>query len=103
MKNYRECKLQLIGTSRDCVLTMTGMTNVGVRAQLLEFGLVSTYTAYIVDEDDVEIGDHYNKVASYVDWLRIYDDKELSASFTADHINVYRAGDAGCIIQLINK
>ena len=93
----------LIGTGRDKVLTMTGMTNAGVRAELLEFGLVSTYTAYIVDEDDVEIGDHYSRVATFVDWLRIYDDKELSAKFEADHINVYRAGDAGCIIQLINK
>ena len=36
-------------------------------------------------------------------WLKIYDDEGLTEDYSADKIRVYRAGDFGCIIQLLKE
>jgi hypothetical protein len=67
---------------------------------VLDFGEDGVYGAYIIDEN-TEIGSHYSKVATFNDWLKIYDDDELTYKVYAEEINIYRAGDFGCIIQVI--
>ena len=66
------------------------------------FGEDGCYKAYIVTED-TEIGSHYSKVASFTDWMKIYDDDEKTFEKKAKKINVYRAGEFGCIIQIIQQ
>lgn len=58
--------------------------------------------SYIVN-GDCEIGEHYRFEAEFYTWLNIYDDDELVKEFKADIIRVYRAGNHGCIIQLLNR
>lgn len=67
----------------------------------LHFGGDRGYSAYTVDAD-AEIPLHYVLVASFKHWLKVYDDDSLVAKLSADRINVYRAGEYGCIIQLID-
>lgn len=104
MKNYKEFEKDYnIGSSDYAALTMTGFRkNVGVISQILKFGQDDTYSAYIVYGKDVEIGKHYEKVAEFDSWLKIYDDNGLTTEYTAEKIIIYRAGEMGCIIQCIN-
>ena len=67
---------------------------------IMHFGGDGDYFAYIVDENAI-IPDHYKPVAHLSYWINIYDDTSLAYSARADWINVFRAGDHGCIIQLI--
>lgn len=67
---------------------------------IIKFGGDGSYWAYIVDED-AEIGEHYKKVTEYDYWMKIYDDDGLTyKSPYGKHVNVYRAGDYGVIIQI---
>lgn len=75
----------------------------GLVLKELHFGCDGSYNAYIVDVENAEIGKHYNKIAEYDSWMKIYDDTELVKVLKADKIIVYRAAEMGCIIQLINK
>ena len=54
------------------------------------------------EENDVEIGKHYEKVVTFNYWLNIYDDTKRTFSKHAKEFNIYRAGDYGCIIQMID-
>lgn len=74
----------------------------GLKTSTLDFGEDGSYMAYVVDED-AEIGAHYKKVADFKHWLKIYDDDELTYRINAQEINIYRAGDFGCIIQTIGR
>lgn len=59
--------------------------------------------AYIVTREEVKIGSHYQKVATFNDYLKIYDDAGLSYKVEAKEINIYRSGMYGCIIQTIGE
>ena len=48
-----------------------------------------------------EIPEYYSKVAEFDKWFRLYDDERRVMNVHADKINVYRAGEYGCIIQII--
>lgn len=64
-----------------------------------------TEKRYIGSSDiatEIVIGSHYRKVASFSHWLKIYDDNELVTEYSASEINVYRAGEYGCVIQLLD-
>lgn len=53
---------------------------------------------------DTDTGAHYEQVAEFRHWLKIYDDTKLTTYFPdADEIRVYRAGEMGCIIQLVQN
>lgn len=69
----------------------------------MHFGADDTYSAYIVteSEDNMEIGAHYSRVASFDGWMKIYDDTGLSYKVEGREIYIYRAGTYGCIIQII--
>lgn len=70
----------------------------------LNFGGDGEYIAYIVDED-AEIGAHYHEVARGDYWAWIYSDEgrtlRIDTAGNVGEIVVYRAGDYGCIIQII--
>ena len=101
MKSYKDFEKMYIGESDIACLTMVGFApEQGLTAQLLHFGGDNAYSAYIVDEPDVEIGAHYSLVGRFDSWLKIYDDRELVFERCSDKIEVYRAGEYGCIIHL---
>lgn len=99
LHSYKEYNKEYIGSSDYSSLILVGCEN-GVKTFALNFGEDSNYYAYIVD-NKTHIGSHYMKVAEFTAWMKIYDDDGLIHRFEADVIRVYRAGEMGCIIQLI--
>lgn len=102
MKNYKEFECDYIGSSDYATLILVGGTNIGVCAETLHFGGDGSYSAYIV-RGVAEIGGHYKKVASFKNWLKIYDDTEFVREFEGNEINIFQAGEYGCIIQIIEN
>lgn len=101
MKFYKDRK-EDIGSSDVAALVLMGPKfGEGLRTQILNFGEDGCYSAYIVDDPEVEIPNHYKKMAKFCKWLKIYDDDGLCKDYRAEKINVYRAGEYGCIIQLL--
>ena len=105
MKDYKDFEKKYIGTSDIAALVLIGISKEGgVNPQMLHFGKDGSYSAYIVEgDDDVEIGEHYHKVAEFKNWLSIYDDNDLTMKLYADKIIIYRAREMGCIIQVIGE
>lgn len=104
MKSYKDFDVEYIGSSDIAALVLCGYKKgKGAIARMLDFGIDENYMAYIVDTKEVEIGKHYTLIDTFNSWLKIYDDTERTATFKADIIKIYRAGDMGCIIQLINE
>lgn len=102
MKTYKDFEKKYIGGSDIAALILVGCRGEeGVKTEQLHFDEDGNYSAYIVTESDVEIGSHYTKVATYNHWLKIYDDDGLTYRVDAKEINIYRAGEFGCIIQII--
>lgn len=101
MKSYKEFEKTYIGDSDIAALVLVGCDKTSIVSQILNFGEDGTYKAYVVDSD-TEIGNHYVERYRFNHWLKIYDDDGYTAEFKADLIIVYRAGEMGCIIQLIN-
>lgn len=100
MMSYKDFEKKYIGESDIAGLTFTGFTENGVEAHFLKFGADDAYEAYVIDGEDVKIGEHYKKVLSFKSWMNIYDDYNFINTFKADRIDVYRAGELGCIIHL---
>ena len=99
--SYKDYETKIIGTSDIATLILSGCDkNNELKLSQLHFGMDSSYKAYIVDEH-AEIGNHYMKVDTFINWLRIYDDFGLTYEVKASEINLYRAGEMGCIIQVI--
>jgi len=106
MKNYKEfesksLERKYIGSSDIASLILVGCGENGLELKELHFGEDGSYQAYIIDNKDVEIPSHYSLVAEFETWLKIYDDEELTQRFNADKIEIYRAGEMGCIIRLL--
>lgn len=102
MKSYKEFPKSFIGYSDIASLIMAGYKEgQGVVTEKLNFGEDGSYKAYIVNGKDVAVGSHYKKVAEFDGWLKIYDDDGLAIKYKANKIIVYRAGEMGCIVQLI--
>lgn len=107
MKNYKlDYNREKIGVSDIACLIFVGMDKSDernpVKSTVIDFAGDGEYFAYIVDEE-CEIPEHYNKVAEFDSWLKIYDDEILTSRYYAKKINVYRAAGYGCIIQLIKE
>lgn len=100
MKPYDEYEMRDIGVSDVAALTLVGFNGKEVESHVLKFEGDGSYRAYIVDEN-AEIGTHYTKEAAFESWMRVYDDLGLTWEGYAQRINVFRAGDYGCIIQHI--
>lgn len=65
--------------------------------ELLKFGQDDSYDAYFVNEE-IELPTHYTLVFSATSWLKIYDDFRLTKKIYGDRIEIYRAGEMGCLI-----
>ncbi|MFG6393085.1 MAG: hypothetical protein K1W24_02680 [Lachnospiraceae bacterium] len=103
MKNYKDFEKIYIGSSDVAALILAGCyQEEGLKTQTLHFGEDGSYEAYLIEGEDVTIGSHYKKMATFNHWLKIYDDNKKTFSMRAKEINVYRAGDSGCIVQAIN-
>lgn len=101
MKSYKDFKKAFIGSSDIAALTLLGYDpDKGAVPHLLKFGGDNSYYAYIVDAPDVEIGEHYTLAFHFESWLRIYDDEGLTLQKSASNIDIYTAGNYGCIIHL---
>jgi hypothetical protein len=46
----------------------------------------------VVTDADAVIPEHYSKVASFSNWVKFYDDEELTFKAEGKEISVYRAG-----------
>lgn len=105
MKTYQHFIRKYIGTSDVASLIMMGLKETGRSLEFLNFGEDGDYYAYLVDREEdkpVEIGSHYKRVATFTNWLKIYDDYESTLDIKGKVINVYRAGEFGCIIEVID-
>lgn len=104
MKTYKEFSKVGLGGSDIAALVFVGCKeNSGAVAEMIAFGQDDCYEAYMVNDKDALIGEHYTLVAEFAYWLKVYDDEELTLKLNAKHIRVYRAGSMGCIIQYWNN
>lgn len=102
MKDYKDFPEQFIGYSDIACLVLAGFQkDEGFVTMPLWFGNDGGYFAYVVDSSAI-IGSHYVKVAEFNSWLKIYDDDGGMKEFKGSRINVFRAGEMGCIIQVLN-
>lgn len=103
MKSYKDYEKVSIGYSDISALILAGLMHDGtLMTDALYFGEDGSYNAYLVDEN-AEIGEHYKLVKIFHHWLRIYDDEEMAREINGGEIRIYRAGEFGCIIQVINE
>ena len=67
------------------------------KLERLHFGGDGSYEAYFINEV-IKLPAHYTKEAEFKKWLWIYDDSELTVKIEASKIEIYRAGEMGCLI-----
>lgn len=89
--NYKDFTLEPMFTNVDYLKT-----------NLISFGADGEYFCYIIDEN-YEVPNHYKLIDTYTNWLKIYDDEELTFKIYAPVIAIYRAGIYGLIIRIIGK
>ena len=78
-------------------------TNVDyTKTDLIRFGADGDYFCYLIDEN-YEVPSHYKLINTYTNWLKIYDDENLTFKIDAPVIAIYRAGIYGLIIKIIGK
>lgn len=94
MKTYKEFPKRYIGESDSAYLLLRSAQE----EKQLTFGEDGFYSAYIVNDSACEIPDFYKKVFECSDQLEVRDDFEKSTVFKGEKIEVYRAGEFGCII-----
>lgn len=100
MKDYHDYLKKFIGMSDIASLILVGLDeDEKLKTMPLNFGEDGDYMAYIIP-GDVDVPDYYEKIADFSYWLKIYDDDELTSEFNAKKIEVFTAGDFGCIIRL---
>lgn len=101
---YKQYKIDL-GASDIAQLILMGMhpeSKRGTKAQPMYFGGDGGYSAWLCDNQNT-VPEHYEVVALYNTWLKIYDDSSLVVDIYAGPevpIGVYRAGDYGCLIKV---
>ena len=105
-ESYREFNEISIGTSDIATLIMVGCPieeSNELITKPLYFGEDGNYKACYINEDNIDIPEHYKKVAEFSTWLKIYDDTGLTSTIKGERIEVFRAGDFGCIIKVSDK
>lgn len=100
MKTYKDFEKCYIGESDSAFLTFVSIYKNNFVETPIYFGEDGCYSAYIVNKE-TDIPKHYQLIMKCKRLLKIYDDFGLAQEFTAKDIEVYRAGDFGCIIKLI--
>lgn len=104
MVNYKNYSIVNLGFSDIAQLTMVVFDGEDILRTAIRFGQDGRYMAHLVD-GACEIPDHYRLVEEYWTsgdgWVWIYDDERKTFEGTIrEYLNVYRAGDGGCIIQI---
>lgn len=98
-KSYKRRMLWL-GGSDYAALTLTGITKNGLESKILHFGEDGAYKAWLIDET-IEVPSHYELQHSFECWVKIYDDDREMTYLRGDKIEIYRAGERGCLIRII--
>ena len=93
--NYKALRVSL-GSSDIASLTV----RFSMQASPLHFGGDASYTAYVITESQ-KVPAHYTKVLEDTYWCTIYDDEEGVLRLYANKIEIYRAGEMGCLIRLM--
>ena len=103
MKETYKKEFTSLGSSDIAALTITGIKDGKLTAEILEYYIDANYNAYIVTDKEVEIPDYYDLVSTWNTWIRIYDDETLVFHFHKhdSKIEIYRAGDCGTIIRIL--
>lgn len=100
--SYKDFSKIYLGESNIASVVMVGcQPQGGAKAELLRFGEGGSYTAYFVTKD-IPITEHYEKVFEFRSRLAIYDDKNYIGVVKAEKIEVYRAGEFGCVIKAVD-
>ena len=101
MKSYKEFGKMYIGASDKACLTVKNFDKKRNKfaEDMLYFGEDGEYSAYIT-YGDVSIGDHYKLMHKYSGNIVIADDEMEVFVAVADSIEIYQAGEFGCIIHL---
>ena len=95
INNYKAVRVSL-GYSDIADLTVSFTMHVST----LHFGGDASYTAYVIT-DAQKVPAHYTKVLEDTYWCTIYDDEEGVLRLYANKIEIYRAGEMGCLIRLM--
>lgn len=98
MKNYKSYPTLSLGCSDIARVILSTHDQLSY----LHLGGDGSYKAYLVDEE-AEIGAHYRLAFEATSWLKIFDDTDLVAKIYAERIKIYRAGECGCIVQVIGR
>lgn len=101
MKSYKEFGKMYIGASDKACLTVKNFDKkvILVAEEELHFGEDGEYSAYIT-YGDVCIGEHYKLMHKYSGDIVIADDERDVFAAVADSIEIYQAGEFGCVIHL---
>lgn len=102
-KNIKQYKsdINYIGSSDYGSLIIAGHVNgQGFTVQELHFECDGEFWAYHFDHT-CNVPDHYDLVAEFDHWMKIYDDSELVKHYVAKKIKVYRTGYFGALIQVL--
>lgn len=103
MSYYKNYLKEYIGASDSARLLIEGVNDEGIMdVKRLNFGEDGSYNAYIVDAR-CEIPSHYQLQFSFNDFIIINDDCGRVAKYEAKKINIYTAGNFGCIIQCVDS
>lgn len=100
-KSYKDYPKIDIGSSDIAALIVVGCGEHGLHLSTLNFTEDGDYQAYLVPKGTI-IGPHYRKVATFYNWIKIYDDDFLTFKIKAKEVNIFRAGDYDCIIEYEN-
>lgn len=92
---YKKNKIHIGISDMACLVLRSGN-----KLEFLNFGQDDNYSAWYIDDISIKIPNHYHLVASFENWLMIYDDEELMFNERGD-FEVYRAGEMGCIIRKV--
>ena len=103
MKETYKKEITSLGSSDIAALTITGIKDGKLTAEILDYYIDANYKAYIVTDKGVEIPDYYDLISTWDTWIRIYDDETLVFHFHKynSKIEIYRAGDCGTIIRIL--
>lgn len=105
-KSYKDFQKVPLGGSDKAQLTLIGGDKrLMPETFTLNFGEDNDYSAYLV-EGECQIGDHYELWKEFRGYMSIYDDTGVVANYRVGVnglIRVYRAGEMGCIIQLLPR
>ena len=102
-KNYKDYKKIYIGESDRAELTLRFFNNEkkAIDHQGLHFGGDNAYSAYLINDENVEIPAYYELVfESNSPWFDIIDDVNVITFNNIENLKIYRSGDYGCIIVL---